>query len=163
MSFGTLLVIVALGAVFFVASIPSLPSVVASHFGAGGVADGFMPRDTYIMFMSVVSLGVPLTVGVLLRQLRRIPVSLINIPNRDYWLAPERADASRQYLARHGTIFPALLVVFLCFVHWQVIGANRVHPARIAERPFIVGLVLLLLVTIVWVGALFAHFRRPRS
>ncbi len=142
MSFGTLFIIVVMAAVFFVTSIQSLPSAVASHFGAGGIADGFMPRDAYILFMGSVSLGVPLAIGVLLSQTHRLPISLISIPNRLYWLAPERADASRRYLARHGTIFPALLVVFMCFVHWQVIDANQAHPARLAEGPFIAGLVL---------------------
>ena len=163
MSFGTLFIIVVMGAVFFVASIPSLPSVVASHFSAEGVAGGFMPRDTYILFMGSVSLGLPLAIGVLLNQTHRLPISLINVPNRAYWLAPERADASRQYLARHGTLFAALLVVFMCFVHWQVIDANQTHPARLAGGRFIAGLVLFLLATVVWVGALYAHFRVPRT
>jgi hypothetical protein len=121
--------------VFLVASIPSLPAVVASHFSAGGVADGFMPRDMYVLFMGAVSLGLPLAIGALLSQMHRLPVSLINIPNRAYWLAPERADASRQYLARHGNVFMALLVAFMCFVHWQVVDANRTQPPRLAEGP----------------------------
>jgi serine/threonine-protein kinase len=113
--------------------------------------------------MAAVSLGLPLAIGALLSQMYRLPVSLINIPNRAYWLAPERADASRQYIARHGNVFMALLVAFMCFVHWQVVDANRTQPPRLEEGAFIAGLVLFLVASVVWAGILYARFRVPRT
>ena len=164
MSFKALLAVVALGAAFFFATSSMLPSVVASHFVADGVADGFMSKSAYVPFMAIMALALPLLLGLLLGVLgQRIPPSLINIPNRGYWLAPQRVDATRQYIARQAGFFAGLLVVFMCFVHWQVVQANLLQPPRLAERPFIFGLVLFMLITGAWIAAFLVHFRRPRN
>jgi len=163
MSLRTLLLVVASSAIFFFASSPKLPQIVASHFVTGGAANGFMARSAYIPFMGIMTLGLPLLIGVLLGLGRHLPSSFINLPNRSYWLAPERIEATREYLGRQGGVFATLLVVFMCFVHWQVVQANLVQPPRLPERSFVFGLVLFLLATVAWSGAFIAHFRRPRS
>lgn len=164
MSFRALLIVVAIGAVFFFASSSMLPPVVASHFVTDGAANAFMPKHAYVLFMAVMSLGLPVLIGLLLGLIgRRIPPSLINIPNRSYWLAPERIDATLQYIQRQAGIFATLLVIFMCFVHWQVVQANLVQPPRLSERPFIAGLVLFMLTTVAWVGAFVGHFRKART
>jgi uncharacterized membrane protein len=162
MSFRDLLLVIAIGAVFFFASSSKLPPVVASHFAAGGAANGFMPKGAYIPFMAIMALGLPLAIGLLLGLGRYLPASLINLPNRNYWLSPERIDETRQYLGRQGGVFSALLLVFMCFVHWQVVQANLLQPPRLSERPFVVGLILFILATAVWLGVFVAHFRRVR-
>jgi uncharacterized membrane protein len=163
MSLRTLLLVVAASAVFFFTSSTRLPPTVASHFGFGGAANGFMARSAYIPFMAIMTLGLPLLIGLLLGLGRHLPSSLINLPNRSYWLAPEHIEATHQYIARQARIFSALLVVFMSFVHWQVVQANLVQPPKLPERPFIFGLILFMLATVAWVGASLAHFRRART
>jgi serine/threonine-protein kinase len=137
--------------------------MVASHFVTDGAANGFMPKGVYISFMVLMALGLPLLMGILLGLGRHLPSSFINLPNRGYWLAPERIEATREYLGRQSRTFAGLLVVFMCFVHWQVVQANLVQPPRLPESSFIFGLVLFALATVVWTGAFIAHFRRPRT
>jgi hypothetical protein len=161
MSVRALLLVVAIAAVFFLTSSSRLPPVVASHFVAGGTANGFMPRSAYVPFMAFMTLALPLVIGFLLGIGRYLPPSLVNIPNRSYWLAPERAEATLHYMGRQGRIFTAFLTVFLCFVHWQVVQANLVQPPKLPERPFVLGLGSFLLATVAWLGALIRHFRRP--
>lgn len=163
MSFRALLLVIGIGAAFIYASSASLPPVIASHFVAGGAANGFMPKSAYLQFIALMTLGLPLLLGFLLGLGRHLPPSLINLPNRGYWLAPERSEATRHYIGRQGHTFAALLVVFLCFVHWQVVRANRVQPPRLPERALTLGLVLFLLATVVWIGAFLVRFRRPHA
>jgi len=164
LSVRTLLALSAAGALYVVLSSQDLPPTVASHFGAGGVANGFMPRAGYTVFMAVLTLGLPLLLPIALRMVSRLPPTMINLPNRDYWLAPERRGATFHYLATMGGALGFLLLVFLCFVHWQVVQANAVQPPRLAEGPFLGALVLFIFCTITWLGAFLAHFyRRPRT
>jgi uncharacterized membrane protein len=78
-----------------------LPERFASHFGPSGRPDAFMPRGTFMTLMGAVGGGTVLLLCVLPQLLRFVPTRLINLPNRDYWLAPERRDRS---LARLGNL-----------------------------------------------------------
>lgn len=155
-----LIVLLALAAAFILLSGQSLPPVVASHFAAGGRADGFMPRSAYLGLMLFITVAVPLLLAFTHGVVRFVPPQLVSLPNRDYWLAPERAAETFAYLRRHGMLMSALLAAFLCFVHWLVVRANALQPPRLPESWFIAGLVVFLLALAVWLGVLVAHFRR---
>ncbi len=78
--------------------LPQFPERVASHFNGAGVADGFMSRSSFGVLMVVLNLGVPLFIFSIAQVLRFLPDSLINMPNRDYWLAEERRLDSLNYM-----------------------------------------------------------------
>ncbi len=137
-----------------------MPAVVASHFALGGVANGFMPRSTYTVVMSAVTVIVPMLIALSGRWIEALPVERINLPNRDHWLAPERRDATMASLSARSTVFAVLLAAFLCFVHWCVVRANRLQPPRLEEAMFLVGLLLFALATTAWLALLFLRFRR---
>jgi hypothetical protein len=84
------LLFVACAAVFVWVTGLTLPNLVASHFGAEGAANGFMPRSFYIGFMLVVIIGLPALLVVVTWFALGSSSARINLPNRDYWLAPER-------------------------------------------------------------------------
>ena len=152
--------ILVVAAGFILLSSQSLPPVVASHFAAGGNADGFMPRNAYLAFMLFIAVGVPLLLALANSLVRLVPPHMVSLPNRDYWLAPERAADTLAFLRNHGTYFSVLLAAFLTFVHWLVVRANALQPPRLSAPLFIAGLVLFLLAVAIWVGALILHFRR---
>ena len=147
-------------AAFVLISGSGLPPVVASHFGIGGVVDGFMARNGYLGFMLVGTVVIPLLFVLPQRLVRTIPPRLISLPNRDYWLAPERIESTLDYLRNHATWFAALFVLMICFVHWEVVQANMRTPARLVAGPFITGLLLYVVGVFVWIGAMFRHFRQ---
>ena len=147
-------------AAFIIATTGSLPERVASHFGAGGAANGFMPQSGYRQFMLVFAVGVPLAVVLLISGLPRLFPGLVNIPNRDYWLAPDQREASLDFLVRHGYLFGCLLVIFICVVHGLVLLANTHSPPRLANGPFIGALLVFLVAMGFWIGALVLRFRQ---
>jgi uncharacterized membrane protein len=154
------LLFVACAAAFVWVTGQSLPNVVASHFGAAGTANGFMPRSFYIGFILVVVVGLPaLMVFVTWFVLGR-PGARINLPDRDYWLAPERRSETLAVLRSGILWFGVLLVAFLCYAHWLVVRANASQPVRLAEWRFIGGLVVFLAATLIWLRVLLGRFRR---
>src|SRR5260221_7581654 len=81
-----LLLIVA-PAVIFATSGP-LPARVATHFGRGGLANGWVTHDGYLTFILPFALLLPASVVILLGVLPRAIGSPAGIPNRNYLLAP---------------------------------------------------------------------------
>lgn len=73
---------------------PNLPDQVASHFGANGEPDGFMAKRSFVILMLALNLGMPLFLVAIGGTLRFFPNSMINIPHKDYWLHPDRRDAT---------------------------------------------------------------------
>ena len=154
-----LVVLVAAGTFVWLTS-AGLPVVVASHFGPGGGANGFMGKGAYTLLMVGLVVGVPLLMASSTHLVRLLPPQLINLPNKQYWLAPERRDETLEALAALSLRFAAALSVFLCFVHWLVVRANATQPARLPETWLFVGLGVFGAVTLVWVFSLLRRFGR---
>ena len=139
-----------------------MPEVVASHFVAGGAANGFMPRGQYVGLMLAVVLLVPLLLFFIGRLSSRLPTQFINLPNRQYWLAPERRAATLASLGNFGVWAAYATLGFLCLVHWFVVQANLQHPPRL-EQPPLVGAMSLFFVAL-FIGILIVlgrFFRAP--
>ena len=84
-----LLVALVLGGLAFVGmTATQLPPIVATHFGAGGVADGWMSRDGYTIFAMLLTLLLPLVVFASVGWLPYRFERFVNLPHRDVWLAP---------------------------------------------------------------------------
>ena len=139
-----------------------LPERVATHFGVGGEPDGWMTRSASQKSALVFGFTFPLFVVVLCFAARFFPSGLINLPRKDYWLAPERRSETFNYLVGHSLWFACLAVCFVIGVQYSIVQANQQTPPHLPT-----GLVLwvtgaFLAGTAVWVLALVRHFHRPR-
>ena len=158
------LVFVAAVAVYVWSTSGALPQVAASHFNASGQANGFMPRALYRDFMVGLVLVLPLLVVFLPNAFMRRASALINLPNRDYWLAPERREQTIESLCRGSFGFGYLLVGFLGYVHWLVVRSNQSAPPRLASEWFVGGLIVFIGCVVLWAFSyLRPFFRVPRE
>lgn len=139
----------------------ALPPLVASHFAAGGAANGFMARGSYVTLMVALTVGLPLLFAVISSVIAKVPPERVSLPNRDYWFAPERRAGTLAFLQWHGTLLGVMIAVCLGFLHWLVLSANATQPPMFPESAFLTGLPVLLAAVAVWIGALFVRFRRP--
>ena len=91
---------------------------------------------------------------------RRFP-RLVNLPHRDYWLAPERREAALAALAGFGWVFACLVTLFVAGMHWAILDAHASVPPRLAE-PYVHLLLGASFVALVaWIIALYLRFRGP--
>ena len=141
-------------------TVSQLPLTVASHFNADGRANAFMSRSGYTRFVLCVAVGLPLAVVAILTAVYSRATDM-KLPNREYWLAPQRVDQTRAFLVAHGVWFGSLLVVLACFVHWLELAANRAQPPHLSNSMFAAVMMAFLLATAVWIAALMVAFRRP--
>lgn len=157
-----LAVLVAGAAAFVGLTSLSLPDVVASHFAADGTANGSMSRGAYVGVMLAVVIGLPTLLTVVSYFGLGAPGARINLPNRDYWLAPERRAQTLSYLRAQLARFSTVLLVFLCYVHWLVVQANGTRPPHLSAPWINVGLVGFAVFAIVWTRLIVRRFRnRP--
>lgn len=103
-SLRVLLGVLLLAAVFVIVTSLELPPVVASHFALGGIANGFMSRQGYVVFMLIMMVGLVVVFELTTRALRLFPARSFNLPNRDYWLAPERRDETLRNIERGALV-----------------------------------------------------------
>lgn len=162
LSWGSLLVLACAAIYFITRTTDQLPAMVASHFDAGGYPTAFIPRARYLHFVLALGVGVPLALVALLTAVYSRAADM-KLPNRDYWLAPERIAQTRDLLVGHGIWFGSLLISMVCFFHWLELKANRSLPAHLPNDLVYAGLIIFFLITVGWIAALLLAFRLPRS
>jgi len=155
-----LLLLMAAAAGFIVIAGAHLPAWVASHFDAAGRPNGFMSKQAYITVMLAIVIVTPLMIGWLPALTLRQPNTRINLPNRDYWLAPERRAATIEILLGRMRLFACLLLAFLCYAHALVVRANQSAPPRLSSSALELGVVVFLVAALGWVLNLMRRFRR---
>jgi len=154
--------ILTLGFLAFVgATIGLLPDPVASHFNASGQPDGWMSRTGYLIFVCAMGLGLPVFLVGLMYLIRFFPAWMVNLPNKNYWLASEQRPYTLEYLVAHSFWLACLMIGLMAGAHYLTIQANRSVPVQLPGPAFAVLMGGFLAGMAVWVIALLRRFRRP--
>lgn len=141
---------------------PDLPDRVASHFDASGRADGFMPKGSFATLMAGLALGDLLLFAGIGWLLGRMPASLINMPNKEWWLAPERRAATVAELAGQLHWIGAGTQLLFVAVFELTARANAGDEARLGGAFWYV-LAGYLLYVAWWVVRMHRRFRLPQE
>ncbi len=144
-------------------SAPWLPERVATHFGFEGAADGWMTRTCYLAFVTVLPLLLALFFAGIAALIKVLPVRFVNIPNRDYWLAPERRVATA-VLARHWLAgLLCLLTLFFAALHTLTVQANRITPPHLPMGGLLLLVIVFLLALMIWLTLFLMRFAEIRA
>ncbi|MGA2240573.1 MAG: DUF1648 domain-containing protein [Verrucomicrobiota bacterium] len=146
--------------IFIAGSASLLPERVASHFGGDGQPNVWMPRGFYLRFIAGIGLGVTALFVSLAYGTRFLPTRLINLPQRNYWLAPEHRAETFTWLCGAMLWFSCLMISFLAGIHYLTIEANRSNPVHLPAAPFAILVAAFLIATVGWVVTLFRHFSK---
>ena len=111
--------------------------------------DSTWPHLVAALFMAIPSL------------LRATPVSLINLPNKNYWLAPERREATLDRLASYFDVFASTTVLLLIVVFELASLASR--GGSLDSNYFLPALVSYLVFSAGWTVALMRTFANVPS
>jgi uncharacterized membrane protein len=141
---------------------PQLPERMASHFGADGRPNGWASREGFFGIIAFVVLIEGAAFLALPRLLGRLPIALINLPNKYYWLAPERKEESLVWMTQMMAWFGVAILGLIAIVNQMVILANLGGEPRLSDVVLAV-VVIFLMFTAVWIAAIYRHFRLPES
>jgi len=137
-----------------------LPERFATSFNAAGEAECWMDRPSYMMFISGGGSITVLIFVVIGFVSRFIPDKWINVPQREYWLAPEHRAETMSYLFRQMLWFASWMCCFLIALHFSTIHANRLTPPHLPIVEFCTILGCFLTGTLIWVLMFYVHFTR---
>lgn len=142
---------------------PLLPERMASHFDMSGLPNGWM---TKALFFELYAVGVAIGVVVVFLPaltVAKLPASLINLPNKKYWLAPEHRDETYAFLKRSFAWFGcAFLAVEVVGLHLAM-QANLLSPPHFSSESMSACLVVFLIWMVWWTIGFIRHFSAPES
>ena len=139
---------------------PLLPDRVASHFGAGGEADGWTSKRNFTVLLGAVQMLMVSTFLGIIFLLEKAPASLINIPNREYWLAPPQRQQTLAILTSRLLWMGNATLAFLIFTVHRAIDANLNPPASLGAD-FSMAMLIYILVILTLTIEIALRFRRP--
>jgi uncharacterized membrane protein len=138
---------------------PRLPDSVASHFNASGQPDSWSSKDSFVFTNLAMIAGISIVCLGIVSLLRRIPVSWINLPNKDYWLAPERKDDTLSTLSvQFGWLACATVALFIAMFQLTIL-ANLSTDKTLGNTSWLfIGIYLAF--TVIWIIRLLRRFGR---
>lgn len=138
----------------------SSPALVPLHFGRGGVPDRWgPPNELLAVHLGLIVFGTALFVALPV-LFRRVPPSMVNLPDKDYWLSPAHRDQAAQRLAVWADsvgISVNLLVIVLQLVLPSAPAVRSPSPLPLLV---VAAFVLFSLGSCIW---LVRALRRPSS
>jgi len=141
---------------------PRLPDSVASHFGADGRADGWSSRNAFLVTFGLTYVFTALIIGGLGLFLHKIPPAFVNMPNKDYWLAPERRTETCARVFGMMLWMGAATLCFMCLLFRNIVRANMAPEGDAGiGAGFWIIMGLYLAFTVGWVVRFFRVFRKP--
>ena len=140
---------------------PLLPGTVASHFDGAGRANGWSTKAAFFVLYLILTALMSFVFFVLPRLLGRIPTSLINLPHRDFWLAPERKQKALKMLGEDMESFGVVTMTLILCTIQLAIEANLEggNGLRAGVMWLLVGGYLVY--TGLWIIRIYRRFRIP--
>jgi uncharacterized membrane protein len=145
-----------------VVDFPQLPERIASHFGASGMPNGWMSKPAFFVVYAMM-VGVAGLVGLLApRSIAKKPLERINLPNKEYWLAPERRAHTLAVFERYFAWYSCALLLILVLAMGLAIQANFSSPPHMATGPIVSVIVGFVAFNVAWVVRMMRHFSNPQ-
>lgn len=139
---------------------PRMPDQIASHFDMRGKANGWMSKGEFPTLEAAVFClvgGVFLAVGFLLPKL---PVDLINIPHKSYWLAEERRAETFAYMSR-ALLWFGNLGLFALIGLFQLVYRLNLNAGTDLPTSFHYFFGAYLICALFLIVRLLIHFSKP--
>lgn len=138
---------------------PLMPDPMAAHFNGSGRPDGYQSRDGFFLLAGIMMLLVAVIFAGAGLLFRAIPANLFNLPNREYWLSPERRDSTIAFMTHQMEWFGVVTLVLLAAVLCMAMQANLAPAPRLDSSTMWWLLGLYLTFTTLWLVHFVRRFR----
>jgi len=152
------LLLLVMGLLQWANAYPQLPDVMASHFSAHGVPNGWAPKPA---FFGIMALGVIVSAvaGFLApRGIQSRPAARINLPHKDYWLAPEHREDTWRFIRAQMAWFGCAVLFVMLYGTSQAINANLPNIGRFDGDAMLYVMAGFVLFCLLWIAIFLRHF-----
>ena len=139
---------------------PTMPAEVVSHFDAAGQANGWSTRAEFSTQMIALHLAMAAMFGFIGWMLPKLPDSLINIRNKEVWLAPARRAETLAWTADWMRWMGVLTQLLMCAIVRISLAASGDNPQPMPTWTPWVLLAAFLSLTAIWLVGFFRRFAR---
>jgi len=148
-------------AIYFSTYYAQMPDVVASHFNGRGVPNGWQTKPSFFGLLAAVSVLIAIIGFGIPRIIASVPPQLINLPNKQYWLAPEHLAETMAFLNAYFAWFgcAVFLIMILTFDYAIQSNLHPDHRPDVSRMWYILAGFLVFMA--VWLARMFARFSRP--
>lgn len=140
-----------------VSEFPQLPDRLASHFGPSGMPNGWMTKSQFFTIYALVLLPALAVEFWVARRIAKTPGARINVPNKEFWLAPERREETFAYFKSFFAWYGCALLLLLVYIMGLAMRANLDSSPRLPTGPTVTAITAFLGFNVV---ALLAVYRR---
>ena len=138
-----------------------LPDPVASHFGPNGQPDAWMSRTGFLAMLVLLQVGMAGFMLAIAYGMKWIPASLLNMPNKEYWLHPDRRDESLRKNGSMLILISGLTGIFLAVIDQLICETNVRANGPLPQGVLFLALGLYLVAVIGVAGYGLWSFRMP--
>lgn len=141
---------------------PWLPAQVATHFGTGGHPNGWMDRQYYLHFITVLGLTVTLVIAALAFAWDKLRSNLAASPAHGDRPAGKSGNGS--WMTGDILWLACLILCFIAGTHYLTVEANRSHPVELPAIPLAILMAGFGAGNIGWIILLCFHrTRKPEA
>ncbi|HSY18418.1 MAG TPA: ATP-dependent metallopeptidase FtsH/Yme1/Tma family protein [Candidatus Acidoferrales bacterium] len=130
-------------------SYPQFPERVGSHFDLNGKVNGWMSRESYFLLMGLLPFIFAGLFWLMARLAEQNP-SLVKVPNRDFWFAPERRRETSNRVLGHLLWLAVLLLLLFAGIHWLTLRANLAAHGTLSPGGMLVLVMAFFTLLTVW-------------
>ena len=156
--FGTVLAAVAQ----CVHDFPLLPERLASHFNASGMPNGWMSKTQFLWTYAIVLLSALLIEFWVSRTIAGKTDAQLNLPNKEYWLAPARRAETFAYFERFCAWYGCGFLFVVVFAMGLAMRANFHSPPVLPTGPILADVVGFVVFNIVAIITILRRFSLPQ-
>jgi uncharacterized membrane protein len=137
---------------------PQLPETMQSHFTANGTPNGWQPKEAFFLLTSVVIVLTAFMSFLVPHLITSLSPDKINLPNKSYWLAPERREETSRFFRAQMAWFGCGLLFLLLYGISQAINANLPSVRHFDSQGMWYVLAGFLLFIAAWTVHFLRHF-----
>jgi len=140
---------------------PLLPDRMASHFGASGMPNGWMTKSQFFITFAVTLLPALLVEFWVSRRIANKPDAKLNLPNKEYWLSPERRAETFGYFESFFAWYGCAFLFVVVFAMGLAMRANFDTPPVLPTGPIVSVIGGFVLFNVAAIVAMLRRFAKP--
>jgi len=140
---------------------PLLPDRMASHFGASGMPNGWMTKSQFFITFAVTLLPALLVEFWVSRRIANKPDAKLNLPNKEYWLSPERRAETFGYFESFFAWYGCAFLFVVVFAMGLAMRANFDTPPVLPTGPIVSVIGGFVLFNVAAIVAMLHRFAKP--
>jgi uncharacterized protein DUF1648 len=139
---------------------PFLPDCMASHFSGSGNANGWMTKPQFFVTYAVAILPALVLEFWMPRRIAGKPDNRLRLPNKEFWLAPDRRAETFAYFERFFAWYGCAFLLLEVFSMGLATRANFQSPPQLPTGPIVFAIVAFVLFNIICITGMLRRFSK---